>query len=194
MSIFFNSASDWTKEHFGKRIQKVPIDGGFSCPNRDGKLSNIGCLYCNNKTFTPFYTNEKKSIKEQLQTGIDFFSKRYNCENFFAYFQTYSGTYAPIEILEKKYQEALNIATAIKTVYKLLGLFNQNPEIFINEIKIKFLKDNNIDEEYIDTLILKRQELKSLKNYKEADKIRDLLLEKNIIISDTRDGTFWDIK
>ncbi len=107
MSIFFKSASEWTKEHFGKRIQKVPIDGGFSCPNRDGKLSNIGCLYCNNKTFTPFYTNEKKSITEQLQTGIDFFSKRYNCENFFAYFQTYSGTYAPIEILEKKYQEAL---------------------------------------------------------------------------------------
>ena len=95
---------------------------------------------------------------------------------------------------EKKYQEALNIATAIKTVYKLLGLFNQNPEIFINEIKIKFLKDNNIDEEYIDSLLIKRQELKIAKNYEEADKIRDLLLEKNIIISDTREGTFWDIK
>ena len=95
---------------------------------------------------------------------------------------------------EKKYQEVLNIATAIKTVYKLLGLFNQNPEIFINEIKIKFLKDNNIDEEYIDSLLNTRQKLKIAKNYEEADKIRDLLLEKNIIISDTRDGTFWDIK
>lgn len=107
MNMLFKSASKWTKENFGKRVQKVPIDGGFSCPNRDGKLSKSGCLYCNNKTFTPFYTDEKKSITQQLQTGIDFFSKRYNCKNFFAYFQTYSGTYAPIEILEKKYQEAL---------------------------------------------------------------------------------------
>ena len=107
MNKLFNSASEWTKIYFGKRIQKVPIDGGFSCPNRDGKLSKEGCLYCNNKTFTPFYTNGKKSITDQLRSGIDFFSKRYKCDNFFAYFQTYSGTYAPIEILEKKYQEAL---------------------------------------------------------------------------------------
>ena len=95
---------------------------------------------------------------------------------------------------EKKYQEALNKKTAIKTVYKLLGLFNQKPDIFINAIKNKFLKDNNIDEEYIDSLLIKRQELKIAKKYEEADKIRDLLLEKNIIISDTREGTFWDIK
>ena len=108
MEKIFNSASEWTKEHFGQRIQKVPVDGGFTCPNRDGKLSKNGCLYCNNKTFTPFYTDEKKSISNQLQNGIDFFSKRYNCDAFFAYFQTYSGTYAPIEILEKKYREALN--------------------------------------------------------------------------------------
>ena len=95
---------------------------------------------------------------------------------------------------EKKYQEALNKKTAIKTVYKLLGLFNQKPDIFVNTIKNKFLKDNNIDEEYIDSLLIKRQELKIAKKYEDADKIRDLLLEKNIIISDTREGTFWDIK
>lgn len=95
---------------------------------------------------------------------------------------------------EKKYQEALNKKAAVKTVYKLLGLFNQKPDIFINAIKNKFLKDNNIDEEYIDSLLIKRQELKIAKKYEEADKIRDLLLEKNIIISDTREGTFWDIK
>ena len=108
MTKFFNSIIDWTKAHFGERVQKVPIDGGFSCPNRDGKLSKKGCLYCNNKSFTPFYTDEKKSITNQLQIGSVFFSKRYNSNNFFAYFQTYSGTYAPIEILEKKYREALD--------------------------------------------------------------------------------------
>ena len=107
MNKLFLSASEWTKLEFGKRVQKVPIDGGFSCPNRDGKLSKEGCLYCNNKTFTPFYTDEKISITNQLLTGTEFYSRRYNCEYFFAYFQTYSGTYAPIEILEEKYKEAL---------------------------------------------------------------------------------------
>lgn len=109
MNKIFNSASNWTKEHFGKRLQKVPIDGGFSCPNRDGKLSKEGCIYCNNKSFSPFYTNKNDSITNQLQAGINFFSKRYNCDSFFAYFQTYSGTYAPIKILEEKYKEALQI-------------------------------------------------------------------------------------
>ena len=107
MNKLYNSSSDWTKEHFGKRIQKIPLDGGFSCPNRDGKLSKEGCIYCNNKSFSPFYTDGEKSITRQLQIGINFFSKRYKCEDFFAYFQTYSGTYASVEILEKKYKEAL---------------------------------------------------------------------------------------
>ncbi len=109
MNIPYNSASNWAKQHFGKRIQKVPINGGFSCPNRDGKLSKKGCIYCNNNAFTPFYTDSKKSISEQLKTGINFFSKRYNCNEFFAYFQTYSGTYGTIKELEKKYREAMSI-------------------------------------------------------------------------------------
>ena len=132
MEKLFKSASEWTKEHFGQRIQKVPVDGGFTCPNRDGKLSKIGCLYCNNKTFTPFYTDEKKSISNQLQTGIEFFSKRYNCDSFFAYFQTYSGTYAPLEILEKKYREALNYP-------KIKGLIIATRADCIDDSKIDLL-------------------------------------------------------
>ena len=108
MNKAFKTSSDWAKIHFGKRIQKIPLDGGFSCPNRDGKLSKEGCIYCNNKSFAPFYSSEAKTITQQLDEGIKFFSKRYDCKNFFAYFQTYSGTYAPIEILEKKYLEAIN--------------------------------------------------------------------------------------
>lgn len=96
-------------------------------------------------------------------------------------------------ITEKNCQEALNIATAMKKTYKLLGLFSQTPEIFINEIKLKFLNENNIDEEYINDLISKRKEYKDLKKFEEADKIRDLLLEKSIVLNDTREGTFWDI-
>ena len=107
---YFRPASDWTKEYFGKRIQKIPVDGGFSCPNRDGRYSSTGCIYCNNNSFSPFYTHDKKTITEQLEIGIDYFSKRYNCSDFFVYFQTYSGTYAPIDVLEKKYNEALKFS------------------------------------------------------------------------------------
>ena len=122
MTKICNSVTDWTKTHFGERVQKVPVDGGFSCPNRDGKLSKKGCLYCNNKSFTPFYTDEKKSITNQVQTGRVFFSKRYNSNSFFAYFQTYSGTYAPIEILEKKYREALEFPIIKGLFSKILYL------------------------------------------------------------------------
>lgn len=96
-------------------------------------------------------------------------------------------------ITEKNYQEALNITAAIRNVYKVIGLFSQNPIDYINEIRNKFLRVNNITEEYINDLIIKRKEYKIAKNYEEADKVRNLLLEKNIILNDTREGTFWEI-
>lgn len=134
MAKIYKSASEWTKEKFGKRVQKIPVDGGFSCPNRDGKLSTLGCLYCNNKAFTPFYTDCEKSVTKQLETGIEFFSKRYDCDAFFAYFQTYSGTYAPIEILREKYSEVLAFE-AVK------GLIVSTRPDCINEDVINLLKD-----------------------------------------------------
>lgn len=88
-------------------MQKVPIDAGFSCPNLDGKLSGQGCIYCNNRSFSPFYSNNRLSISSQLRLGIEYFRKRYKCQGFFAYFQSFSCTYAPIEQLREKYNEAL---------------------------------------------------------------------------------------
>lgn len=96
-------------------------------------------------------------------------------------------------LTEKKYQEALNITTAIRKTYSILGLFSQKPIDFMNEIKLNFLKNNNIDEKYIADLLEKRKEYKLLKNFEEADKIRNILIEKNIVIYDTREGTLWDI-
>ena len=96
-------------------------------------------------------------------------------------------------ISEKKYQEALNITSAIREVYEVIGLFSQEPNDYINEIKNKFLKVNNISAEEINDLIIKRKEYKVAKNFEEADKVRELLLEKNIILNDTREGTYWDI-
>jgi radical SAM protein (TIGR01212 family) len=106
MKPLFNRASTWVKKRFGQRIQKIPIDAGFTCPNRDGKLSDQGCLYCSNRSFSPFYCNAQLSISEQLSQGRKYFANRYGCTRFFAYFQAYSNTYAPVETLRKKYQKA----------------------------------------------------------------------------------------
>ena len=102
----FNRASSWVKARFGGRVQKIPVDAGFSCPNLDGTLSDQGCLYCNNRSFSPFYSSAQLSISEQLLKGREYFAKRYGCQLFFAYFQSYSCTYAPVETLREKYQEA----------------------------------------------------------------------------------------
>lgn len=134
--IFFRTASEWTKKRFGKRVQKIPIDGGFSCPNRDGKLSTKGCLYCNNRAFSPFYTGNDKTISQQISTGIDFFSKRYNCNSFFAYFQAYSGTYASIETLKERYKEALRFP-------EIKGLIIATRPDCINKEVVELLEDFN---------------------------------------------------
>ncbi|MGM0599756.1 MAG: TIGR01212 family radical SAM protein [Candidatus Rifleibacteriota bacterium] len=92
----------------GRRLQKIPLDAGFTCPNRDGKLAKEGCYFCSGKSFSPFYCNARNSISRQINEGIAFFSKKYNCNGFLAYFQNYSCTYDSVEKLEKLYFEALN--------------------------------------------------------------------------------------
>ncbi len=104
----FKWARDYYQERFGERVQKIPINAGFTCPNRDGTLSTHGCSYCNNDTFTPFYTSSNSSITEQFNEGVKFFSKRYSTNRFLAYFQAFSNTYAPINTLKAKYEEALS--------------------------------------------------------------------------------------
>lgn len=92
----------------GRRLQKIPVNGGFTCPNRDGSISRGGCHYCSPLSFTPFYCSAEKSVTEQLEQGIEFFSKRYTCHGFLAYFQAFSATYAPISVLENLFAEALS--------------------------------------------------------------------------------------
>lgn len=104
----FNSAGNYYQKVFGGRVQKIPVDAGFSCPNRDGTLSTAGCIYCSNRSFSPFYATAEKTVTEQLTTGIRFFSERYSCRRFFAYFQTFSGTFAPVTVLRGLYREALS--------------------------------------------------------------------------------------
>lgn len=105
----FNSYTEHLKKTFGGRIQKLTIDAGFTCPNRDGTAGTGGCTYCNNDAFNPSYCRPDKSITQQLQEGIGFHALRYRrARQYLAYFQPYSNTYAPLEKLKFLYEEALN--------------------------------------------------------------------------------------
>lgn len=99
--------SSFIKLNFGERVQKISLDVGFTCPNRDGSKGYGGCTYCNNNSFNPGYCEPEKSISEQLEQGIAFFSKRHKYQNYFAYFQAYTNTFSDIESLKKMYDEAL---------------------------------------------------------------------------------------
>ena len=104
----FNAYSNYFRQHYGGRIQKVSIDAGFTCPNRDGTAATGGCTYCNNDAFNPSYCHPSLSVTEQLSIGIEFLKKRYhNPSGYLAYFQAYSNTYAPLEKLTPLYEEAL---------------------------------------------------------------------------------------
>lgn len=112
----YNSVTDFYKSKFNRRIQKIAIDAGFSCPNRDGSKSTGGCIYCDNNTFKPFYCSPHKSVKQQLIEGIDFFSKKYKAIEFLAYFQAFTNTYSDVESLKKIYYEALSVPGIIGLV------------------------------------------------------------------------------
>lgn len=105
----FNSYSAYFSRTFGGRIQKISIDAGFTCPNRDGTISHGGCTFCSNEAFNPSYCQPEKSIAQQIDEGIEFHLRRYRrAQNYLAYFQPYSNTYKPVDELEKIYSQALS--------------------------------------------------------------------------------------
>ncbi len=104
----YNDYSSYFKALFSQRVQKIAIDAGFTCPNRDGSKGKGGCTYCNNNTFNPHYCSPKKSVSTQLNEGIAFFSAKYKTQMYLCYFQAYSNTYADIDYLKSIWQEALS--------------------------------------------------------------------------------------
>jgi len=113
----FNAYTQYFEKEFGGRVQKVTIDAGFTCPNRDGTKGYGGCTYCNNDAFNPSYCTPEKSIKQQITEGIEFHEKRYRrAEKFLAYFQAYSNTYDSLENLKRKYDQALEIENVVGLV------------------------------------------------------------------------------
>ena len=104
----YNDFSSFIRRKFNTRVQKVSIDAGFTCPNKDGTKGVGGCTYCNNNTFNPDYCKPIKPIKQQINEGIEFFSKKYKTQKYLAYFQAFTNTYAPLADLKKMYEEALD--------------------------------------------------------------------------------------
>ena len=104
----YNDYGSWLRRQFPFRVQKISIDAGFSCPNRDGKVSHGGCTFCDNRTFNPSYCKPEKTIAEQISEGKEFFARKYPDMKYLAYFQAFSNTYAPLDVLRRRYEEALS--------------------------------------------------------------------------------------
>jgi uncharacterized protein len=110
----FNAYSDYIKKSFGCRIQKLSIDAGFTCPNRDGTKGTGGCTFCINDAFNPSYCKPDKPLSIQIKEGIIFHEQRYRkTSKYMAYFQAYSNTYAPIDKLKSVYEEVLGFDQVI---------------------------------------------------------------------------------
>ncbi len=103
----YNDYPTYIKSVFGGRVQKISVNVGFSCPNRDGTKGVGGCIYCNNKTFKPGYCETDIPVKDQIAKGVAFFEKKYPDMRYMAYFQSYTNTYAPVNKLRKLYLEAI---------------------------------------------------------------------------------------
>lgn len=103
----YNDFGTFLKKQFPFKVQKISVNAGFTCPNRDGTKGWGGCTYCNNQTFSPDYCLTEKSVSLQLEEGICFFSRKYPEMKYLAYFQSYTNTYGGLDELRKKYEEAL---------------------------------------------------------------------------------------
>ena len=109
MPVLYNEFSLYLKRYFPYKVQKISLNAGFTCPNRDGSKGYGGCTYCNNQTFNPDYCRTEKSIARQLEEGKLFFAHKYPEMKYLAYFQAYTNTYDELDALRRKYEEALSV-------------------------------------------------------------------------------------
>ena len=104
------------KSEFAGRVQKISVNAGFTCPNRDGSKGTGGCTYCNNQTFSPEYCKPTNTVSEQISEGIAFFHHKYQAQLYLAYFQSYTNTYDSLEKLKAIYEEALAFPNVVGLV------------------------------------------------------------------------------
>lgn len=137
------SFNKYLKDKFGQKVYKISLDGGFTCPNRDGKAGTRGCIFCSKGGSGDFAENREMSITEQIENGKKRVEKKIKSGKYIAYFQAFTNTYAPVEILRQKYEEAINhpdiVALSIATrpdclgddVLRLLDEMNKIKPIFV---------------------------------------------------------------
>lgn len=112
----YKTYPEYLKTIFPFKVQKISLNAGFTCPNRDGSKGRGGCTYCNNQTFNPAYCKTEKTITTQLIEGIDFFSYKYPEMKYLAYFQAYTNTYDELSELKRKYEEAISLPNIVGLV------------------------------------------------------------------------------
>ncbi|MBO8439543.1 MAG: TIGR01212 family radical SAM protein [bacterium] len=115
MTDRYNNYNETLRCRFGCRVQKISINAGFTCPNRDGTKGRGGCTFCNNQTFFPEYCSPQKSAVRQMEEGMHFF-RRYEGQKYLAYFQAYTNTYAPLETLRRLYEPVLEMEDVVGIV------------------------------------------------------------------------------
>lgn len=137
------SFNKYLKDKFGQKVYKISLDGGFTCPNRDGKIDTRGCIFCSKGGSGDFAQNRDLSITEQIESGKKIVEKKIKSGKYIAYFQAFTNTYAPVEILRAKYSEAINhpdiVALSIATrpdclgddVIELLDEMNKIKPVFV---------------------------------------------------------------
>ncbi len=133
---YYNDYGTWLRNRFPFRVQKISVDAGFTCPNRDGRISTGGCIYCNNRTFNPSYCNSNLSTSRQLEEGKIFFARKYPNMKYLAYFQAYTNTYASLSNLKAIYEEAL----AVKDIVGIV--IGTRPDCVSNEL-LNYLEELN---------------------------------------------------
>lgn len=116
MEQYYHDFGTWIRNQLPFRVQKISIDAGFTCPNRDGRIGIGGCIFCDNKSFNPSYCNHTKSVTEQLEDGKRFFAKKYPDMKYLAYFQAYTNTYDAVDKLKELYEEALKVEDVVGIV------------------------------------------------------------------------------
>lgn len=119
LSIFVPRMEDygnWLKQQLGVKVQKISVNAGFTCPNRDGRVGWGGCTFCNNQTFNPDYCQGGKSVTQQLEEGKAFFGRKYPEMKYLAYFQAYTSTYDSVEHCIALYEEALQVKDVVGLV------------------------------------------------------------------------------
>lgn len=133
----YYSFNQYLRERFNERVHRLSINAEFQCPNLNGEIDSLGCIYCNNKGFSHF-THEPVSIEAQIEQSIKFYEKKIGVKKFIAYFQAFTNTYAPIEELRVKYEK-------IRKFPQIVGLFISTRPDCVDQDKIKLINDYQKD-------------------------------------------------